>query len=210
LADLLDAVATRAERVYLVGDLNIRLDRADDANVVRLVDLFGGYGLNIQVSVPTHQLGGLLDVAATCRDLAAPEVKVVDVGLSDHYLLQWSVSLACVTPVTETVVRRPWRSLDIVDFWSALSLSVLCQPNCWLGLDVDTMASLYDTELTVVLDRVVPACTVNRQPRPSDLWFDAECRATKRLTRRLERAAIVAAKKPDAAVAANASQTASI
>jgi len=58
LADLLDAVATPAEPVYLVGDLNIRLDRADDAYAVRLVDLFGGYGLNIQVPVPSHQLGG--------------------------------------------------------------------------------------------------------------------------------------------------------
>ena len=51
LADLLDAVATRAEPVYLVGDLNIRLDRVDDVNAVRLVDLLSGYGLNIQVSV---------------------------------------------------------------------------------------------------------------------------------------------------------------
>jgi len=76
LADLLDAVAMRAEPVYLVGDLNIRLDRADDAYAVRLVDLLGGYGLNIQVSVSTHQLG----VAATRRDLAAPEVKIVNVG----------------------------------------------------------------------------------------------------------------------------------
>ena len=55
LADLLDTVATRAEPVYLVSDLNIRLDRADDVNAVRLVDLLSGFGLNIQVSVPTHQ-----------------------------------------------------------------------------------------------------------------------------------------------------------
>jgi len=160
LADLLDAVATRAEPVYLVGDLNIRLDRADDAYAVRLVDLLGGYGLNIQVSVPTHRLGGLLDVAATRRDLVAPDVKVVDVGLSAHYLLQWSVSSSRLTPVTETVVRRPWHSLDIVDFRSALSSSVLCQPNCWLGLDVDTMASLYDSVLIVMLDRVVRTVTL--------------------------------------------------
>jgi len=192
--------------VYLVGDLNIRLDRADDANAVRLVDLLGGYGLNIQVSFPTHQLGGLLDEAATRRDMAAPDVKVVDVGLSHHYLLQWSVSSARPTPVTETVVRRPWRTLDINDFRSALSSSVLCQPNCWLGLDGDAMVSLYDTELTVTLDRAVPARTVTRRPRPSDSWFDAECRAAKRLTRRLERTAIAAAKKPDAAVAANVNQ----
>jgi len=82
LADLIDAVATRVEPVYLLGDLNIQLDSADDANAVRLVDLLGGYGLNIKVSVPTHQLGELLDVAATRRDLPAPDVKVVDVGLS--------------------------------------------------------------------------------------------------------------------------------
>jgi len=82
LADLLDTVATRAEPVYLVGDLNIRLDRADNANAVRLVVL-----LKIQVSVPTHQLGRLLGVVATRRDLTSPDVKVVDVGLSDHPLL---------------------------------------------------------------------------------------------------------------------------
>jgi len=34
------------------------------------------------------------------------------------------------------------------------------------------MASLYDTELTVMLDRAVLARTVTRRPRPSDPWFD--------------------------------------
>jgi len=58
----------------------------------------------------------------------------------------------------------------------------------------------------LMLDRVVPARTITRRPRPSDPWFDAECRTAKRLTRRLERAAIAAAKKPDAAVAANANK----
>jgi len=128
LADLLDVVATRAEPVYLVGDLNIRRDRADDVNIVRLVDLLSGYGLNIQVSVPTHQLSGLLDVVTTRRDLTTPDVEVVDVGLSDHHLLQWSVSSARPTPVVETVVRRPWHTLDITNLRSALSSSVLCQP----------------------------------------------------------------------------------
>ena len=74
------------------------------------------------------------------------------------------------------------------------------------GLDAYAMASLYDTELTAMLDRAVPARTVARRPRPSDPWFDAECRAAKRLTRRLERAAIAAAKKPDDSAAASANQ----
>ena len=68
------------------------------------------------------------------------------------------------------------------------------------------MASLYDTELTATLDPAVPAPTVTRRPRPLDPWFDAECRAAKQLTRRLERAAIAAAKTPDASAAASANQ----
>ena len=39
-----------------------------------------------------------------------------------------------------------------------------------------------------MLDGAVPASTVSRRPRPSDPWFDVECRAAKRLTGRLERA----------------------
>jgi hypothetical protein len=66
-----------------------------------------------------------------------------------------------------------------VHFRSAVSSSALGHPDRWLGLDADAMASLYDTEMTAVLDRAIPARTVTRRPRPSDPWFDAECRAAK-------------------------------
>jgi len=64
--------------------------------------------------------------------------------------------------------------MDIDGFRSAMSSSVLCQPGRWLGMNVDEMASLYDTELTAILDSAVPARTVMRRPRTSDPWFDAE------------------------------------
>lgn len=205
LADLLDRVATLAEPIHLVGDLNIRLDRADDPNAVRLVDLLGSYGLQIRVSSPTHQQGGLLDVVATRCDLVAPVVSVVDVGLSDHHLLQWTVSAARPTPVVETISRRPWRTLDVDGFRVALSSSALCQPDCWSGLDVDRMSTLYDVEMAVLLDQFVPSRTITRRPRPSDPWFDVECRTAKRLTRRLERVAAASAKSANVSSAASAS-----
>jgi hypothetical protein len=47
-----------------------------------------------------HQLGGVLDaVAVTGFDITAAAdmlVKVVDVGISDHYMLKWRVVLWCV------------------------------------------------------------------------------------------------------------------
>jgi len=141
----------------------------------------------------------------TRQDLTAADVKVVDVGLSDHGLLQWSASSDRPVPAVETFVRRPWQRLDIDNFQSALSSSILCRPDGWQGCDSDMMASLYDTELTAILDRLIPVRIVTRRPRTSaDPWFDEECRTAKRLTRRLERAAAAAAKRSDNTAAASA------
>ena len=47
------------------------------------------------------------------------------------------------------------------------------------------MAAMYDHELNVLLDQLIPARSITCRRRP---WFDAECHTAKRLTRRLERA----------------------
>jgi len=70
----------------------------------------------------------------------------------------------------------------------------LCQPDEWPA-DVDDMAALYDRQLTAVLDQLIPLREVTRRPRPSDPWFDAECRAAKHQTRRLERAHAAACRR---------------
>ena len=111
-------------------------------------------------------------------------------------MLLWSLPyLRPPTPAVETVVRRPWRSLDVDQFRSVLSTSTLCQPDAWQDMDAEALSSLYDRELTALLDQLIPARSVRRRPRPSDPYFDAECRAAKRQTRRLERAAAAAAKR---------------
>ena len=85
----------------------------------------------------------------------------------------------------------------------------MCGPNEWPQLDVDKLARLYDSEVTAVLDRLVPARSVTIRPRPSDPWFDQECRDAKRLTRQLERASRRANQANiAAAAAANAAWTA--
>ena len=48
--------------------------------------------------------------------------------------------------------------------------------------DVDELAALYDDELNSILDRILPLRQYDRRARPSDPWFDKECRDAKRLT----------------------------
>ena len=62
----------------------------------------------------------------------------------------------------ETVTRRSWRMLDVDRFRAALLSSRLCNPEFWQGLVADAMALLYDTEMTAVLDRLVPVGTIQR------------------------------------------------
>ena len=188
LEDVLDRVVTFVDPLYIVGDINIHLERPDEPVSRQFVELLGSHGLACRVSSPTHDRGGMLDVVASREDLPAPMVDVVDIGLSDHRLLRWSTSLVRQPPVYTSVPRRPWRRLDMEAFRAGLRSSSLCSADTWSRLDVDGLARLYDTEITAVLDGLVPVATVAYRRRPSDPWFDDECAAAKREVRRLERA----------------------
>ena len=56
-------------------------------------------------------------------------------------------------------------------------------------LDGDSLVKLYDDTIATLLDRQVPVRTVTRRCRPSNAWYDEECRSAKRSVRCLERAA---------------------
>jgi len=139
------------------------------------------------VTSATHDLGGILDVVASRADLPSPDVNVLDVGLSDHRLLRWSSSLTRPAPVYVTTTGRPWRRLDAAEFTAALQSSSLCRPDVWSSLDVDELAQLYDSVLTSILNDLLPVRTVRCRRRPSDPWYDDDCRQMKRHVRRLER-----------------------
>ena len=106
---------------------------------------------------------------------------------SDHFLLRWEASAIRPTPNSATVQPRQWSRLDMENFRSAVSTSRLCQPDTW-PTDIDEMAMQYDDELNRLLDRLLPLRQFVRKQRPSDPYFDKECRDAKRLSRQLERA----------------------
>ena len=62
-------------------------------------------------------------------------------------------------------------------------------------IDIDEMATLYDSELNILLDQLIPLRQVSRRRRTSDPYFDKECRDSKRPTRRLERAYATASRR---------------
>ena len=171
----------------IVGDINIHLDRPDDPTAVKFNDILAATGLTCRLTSQTHDHGRTLDVVATREDLPSPPVAVVDVGLSDHRLLRWTTSMAKPIPVNTTRTSQP-RLLDADKFRAAL-MSPLCRPDAWTDCNVDDLAQLYNSETSAILDQLAPARLVTCRQRPSDAWFDDECRQAKRRVRQLERAA---------------------
>ena len=155
LGAVLEQLATYQAPVYITGDFNIHLERPDDPHSVQFRLLVDCYGMTLHRTTATHQNGGTLDAVITREDAGCPErVDVVDVGLSDHHLLSWSVD--ATRPDIPAIVdrRRSWRRLDIDQFRSMLSSSSLCQSDRWPS-DIDDMAAneaMYDNVLNDVPD----------------------------------------------------------
>lgn len=193
LSSLFDAVAAYKETVLVVGDFNIWFDQPDHPHTRQFIDIVSSCGFGVLPTGPTRGLH-TIDAVVMRTDDVQPTVDTIDVGLSDHNLLQWSVPAHRSPPPIDTMMRRPWRQLNADVFREALAASSLCQPDVW-PTGVDDLARLYDSELNVLLDRLLPFRLITRRPRPSDPWFDQECRDAKRLTHKRERAYFAACRR---------------
>jgi hypothetical protein len=208
LADVLDRVAVLSGPVFVAGDVNIRLDRLNESSTRQLVELFASRGLLISATELTHNRGGTIDVVACYSAAEAVPVSVINAGLSDHRLLSWSVATDAPRSLSPAPrMCRSWRRLAFNDFLGTLQSSRLCQTNVWVDMSIDDLASLYDGEVTAIANQLVPSLAVVRRKRPSDLWFDRDCRVAKSELRHLEYKSLDAAKKSDVFAAAAARAT---
>lgn len=136
----------------------MHLERLADTAASELGEDFAANGLLNSISSNTHDHGGMLDIVVCRSGMPMPHVDVVDVGVSDHRLLSWSVPMVRESPVYTSTAKRSWKRLYTVAFRSALEASPLCSADAWSELDNDGLAQLYDTETTEILDPS-PLCT---------------------------------------------------
>jgi hypothetical protein len=189
LADVIKHLLTFIDPLVLAGDVNIRLERESDPNTVAYGELMSAYGMVQLVQGATHDQGGTLDVVCTRDDLPLPTVCVYDNGISDHRLLCWRSCLQRPPPVYTSSTRRTWRSFDQEVFRKNLQMSVLCDNLFWNKLDGEALVLLYNNTLESLLNDQIPVRSTTCRRRPSNAWFNDECRKAKQSLRILERAA---------------------
>jgi len=169
-----------------MGDVNLHLESPNDAGAVRFLSLLTMNNLVKVAQSPTHTAGHLLDVVVVRSDTMVTSVNVPPPVLSDHSVIDVSLGLRCCNQYDSSFYTcRSWRSFSYYDFERDLLQSDLV--HCPRD-DVSELKAAYDDILRSLINIHAPYRRMRRSNRPSQCWFDAECRAAKRTTRSLERA----------------------
>ena len=132
-------------------------------------------------------MGGILDHVITSEGVSPSDVLVTDVGLSDHFLMTWSISMTPPSPTYTKITRRKWQHFDATAFLDDLSKSELCvDPPT--DTSADHLADTFDLVIGGLLDEHAPMATFTvRERSHHQPWFDNECRKARRKARRLAR-----------------------
>jgi len=188
LTAVLETLVIQACPVVIGGDFNVHVEDPSDPDAIRLSDLLASFDMIQHVTGPTHRLGGTLDLVVTSSDYRVDAICVdpSDV-ISDHGLVACRLPSRRGAEPPSTRVVRSWRIVDRQAFQQAVRDSVLGCPSSWSSRSADELFALYDSELRRLADQFAPARTVRDRVRLMSPWFDAECRATRRNCRRLER-----------------------
>ena len=186
---LLEALATFRCKLVLMGDVNIHLERTDDVRVCAFTDLLSSFDLYQYVGQSTHSAGGLLDVVIARRSDSIRDIKVTEIGVSDHTLITGRLIMMVSSSESIPIVGRKWGAFSLDEFRSDLINSVICNGITeWSeSLSIDELFDVYNSELTKILDKHAPCYVRKRKRRSLTPWFDADCRQMKRKVRCAER-----------------------
>ena len=185
-ANLLESLAVHGGHAILVGDLNFHINNPNDRDANELKILLSSLSLKQHVQGPTHRSGNTLDLVITREDgnLVTSAI-ATDHGFRDHFPIFVSTSIKKPADQKKTVSFRKIKALSADALNEALSHSNICRPIAHHSLA--DLISLYNDELTQVLNDLAPLKTRTITYRPDTEWYNDAIRQAKQQRRRAER-----------------------
>ena len=114
-SDLLESYVS-CDRLFVVGDLNIHFGKPSDASTSALNVVLDNLSLHQLISVPTHQRGHILDWLITSRATDVLDLTVVDMLLSDHFVIPFDLLLRKPVREKRKKISRNIRAIDMHGF----------------------------------------------------------------------------------------------
>ena len=96
--------------------------------------------------------------------------------------------MSATAPTFVTKIVRNWHCFDVSVFRTGVVRSIgAAYVNSWNDISLDDLIEYYDSATTSLLDRLAPSRTKTFRISPSNVWFDDNCKAAKRLSRMKKR-----------------------
>ena len=96
LEQLLTKVSRPGLEIVLAGDINIYMNLSD-SSTHDFLDVVKMFHLGQHVCLPTHEAGNTIDIVCSRHNRSCLNMKVADVGLSDHSIILWTLPLLDAT-----------------------------------------------------------------------------------------------------------------
>ena len=158
-SDLLESNVS-CDRLFVAGDLNVHFDKPSDPTTSALNVVLDNLSLHQLVNVPTHRRGHTLDWLITNRATDVLDLTVIDMLMSDHFVISFDLLLRNPVREKRTIISRNIRAIDMHDFRTDVDnlLGSATQSNSTDPLGV------YNTCLRQLLDRHAPCNTYCHGP----------------------------------------------
>ena len=114
-SDLLESYVS-CERLFVVGDLNVHFDKPSDPSTSALNVVLDNLSLYQLVKVPTHRRGHTLNWLITNCVTDVLDLTVVDMLLSDHFVISFGLLLRKPVREKKIIISRNIRAIDMHDF----------------------------------------------------------------------------------------------
>ena len=181
-SDLLESYVS-CDRPFVVGDFNVHFDKNSDPTTSALNAVLDSLSLRQLVSVPTHWRGHTLDWLIINHATDVLDLTVVDMLLSDHFVISFDLLLRKPIREKRKIISRNIRAICMYDFRTNVPylLGSATQSNSTDSLGV------YNTCLRQLLDRHDPLVTRTVTDRTSAPWMTLEIKQAKVQRRLAER-----------------------
>ncbi len=99
------------DEVIIWGDFNIHVNKPDDPNTRKFMDILSQFNLVQHINEPTHKLGNTLDLIITRRTSILLNHKV-DFQISDHNNILFQIDMSKNLHVLKSLLNfESWRKL---------------------------------------------------------------------------------------------------
>ena len=103
-------------RIFVVSDLNVQFDKFSDPGTSALNVVLDNLRLQQFVKVPTHRRGYTLDRLMTNRATDVLNLTVVDMLLSDNFVIAFHLLLRKPVRENKKIISQKIRAIDVHDF----------------------------------------------------------------------------------------------